>query len=46
MKIFRVSIVVLFIATFSNAAFAHNDKRKDGTKGTVAEPECEFSIGR
>ena len=46
MKIFRVSIVLLLIAAFSNTTFAHDNKRKDGTQGTVAEPECEFSIGR
>jgi hypothetical protein len=48
MNIMRVSIVSLFIATLSNAAFAvqDDDKHQDGTKGTVSEPDCEYTSAR
>jgi hypothetical protein len=35
---------VILVATFSNAAFSDKDKRKDGTQGTVAEPECDYTL--
>jgi hypothetical protein len=43
MNILRVSIVTLFIATLSSVALAgqDDDKEKDGTQGTVSEPDCD-----
>ena len=45
MNILRVSIVMIFIATLSNVAFAgqEDDKQKDGTEGTVSEPDCDHT---
>jgi len=45
MNILRVSIVMLFIAALSNVAFAgqDDDKQKDGTQGTVSEPDCDHT---
>jgi hypothetical protein len=44
----RVLIVALFIAALYSTAFANqdNDKGKDKTQGTVAEPECEYTSVR
>ena len=44
MNISRVSIVILFIATLSQVALAgqDDDKQKDGSQGTVSEPDCEY----
>jgi hypothetical protein len=46
MNILRVSIVMLFIATIPNVAFAGQDDgiQKDGTQETVDEPDCESSL--
>jgi hypothetical protein len=43
MNVLRVSIVMLFIATLSNIAFAGHDDgiQKGGTQETVDEPDCE-----
>jgi hypothetical protein len=50
MNILRVSIVMLFIATLSNVAFAGqvDDKHEDkgGTQGAVDEPDCEYTSAR
>jgi len=45
MNIFRISMITLFIVMSSNAAFANqdDDKDKDGTQGTVAEPDCDYT---
>jgi hypothetical protein len=43
MNALRVSIVMLFIATLSNVAFAGQDDgiQKGGTQETVDESDCE-----
>jgi hypothetical protein len=50
MNVLRVSIVMLFIATLSNVAFANQEgdkhKDKDGTQETIDEPDCEFTSAR
>jgi hypothetical protein len=46
MNVLRVSIVMLFIATIPNVAFAGQDDgiQKYGTQETVDEPDCESSL--
>ena len=45
MNILRISMIMLFIVMSSNAAFANqdDDKQKDGTQGTVSEPDCDHT---
>jgi hypothetical protein len=42
MKVLRISIVVLFLATLSSTACAAGqDTDKDGSQGTSTTPECD-----
>jgi hypothetical protein len=47
MNTLRDLMVMLFIATLSNTAFANqgDDKNKDmdGTQGTIEKPDCEYT---
>jgi hypothetical protein len=44
MKIIGASLVMLFLVSLSNAAVAGSGDDKDGTKGTSAEPDCDYTL--